>query len=666
MSLALSPGLGHNGGPPLIIGAGADALPVQDWQQLLLHHERFHRDAEAHQKWAAVAKKCVDYFEGKQWSAADMAKLADEGRPVLTLNKIRALVNLVLGYHINNRTDRKTIPTNDGSGTAEMAEMMSHVLKSISDINQLKFVDSEVYLDGLLGGRGYWETTHDWYWTNNQLGECRVVAVDPFSVLLDADASDYDPNGSTHTRITKTDWVSQDEVEAWYGERVLSAVSPMLGNGISTTSMSTNFYEGEEISPARTFAQEEDGDMRWRTFRERSAEWVDVYRKTLRRVNIQHWVRCWRWAVVDLETGDRRWIPDNWTEDQRNKMVLWARQMNEPIALQKVRTRRLRWTHVIGDIIAFDRWSPYNRVTLTPFFPYFRRGATQGMVEPLIDVQDEINVRRSARLNIVMRSGNSGWKIHTGTLTPEEESRLEREGGRAGFVLKYNLKGNLPQPEQITPQMSPVSIAELEHEAADDMLAIAGINRAALGQVDGTHISGKNLQMRQQSTVMGQEMFQQNWHRSVQLSGLGMVDVVQTHYREPRLLRVRGMNSANPIEVAINVRAAAGIINDVTVGKYAIQVDETSLSESFLATQFGEMLMLMEKGMPIPDDFLIDASSIGRKEELRAMVAQARAAQAAAPPPPTEPGKGPAQPGTQSPAPPQPPQPPQAPPRAPR
>lgn len=645
----------------LVIGTSTDELPRQDWDTLLLHHDRFYRDAEAHQRWATKAKKCIDYFEGKQWSAEDMAKLHAEGRPVLTLNKIRALVNLVIGYHINNRTDRKAVPTNDGSGTAETAMTISHVLKNISDLNQLKFVDIEVYLDGLLGARGWWNIHHDWYWTNNDLGECRVVAADPFGVLVDCDATDYDPNGPSHTRITQTDWISIDEVEAFYGQAALAQLGPLATRGISAASMPMSYYGQEDISPARTFGEEADFGQRWREFRDRSAEWVDTYRKTMRRLMIQHWVRCERLAWVDLETGTRRFVPDEWDKERIAKVALWAKQVNEPIALQRVRTRRLRWTHIIGDTMVFDKWAPYNRVTLVPFFPYFRRGVTQGMVEPLIDVQDEINVRRSARLNTVMRSSNSGWKVHKGTLTPMERARLEREGGRAGFVLEYDLKGNLPAPEQIQPQQSPVAISELEHEAAGDMLEIAGINRAALGQADGTHISGKNLQVRQQATVLGQEGFQTNWHRSVQLTGLNMIDVIQGHYREPRILRIRGVNDGNLLELAINVRAASGVINDVTVGRYAIAVDEESLSESFMAQQFGELMMLAQAGMPIPDDFLIDASSIGRKEELRAYVAQMRQAQAAAPAPTPEQGGGPPKPGTQPPKAPEPPKPPEPP-----
>ena len=643
---------------PSIIDPSADELPPQKWDEIMLHHDRFYRDQEAQYRWAETAKRGVDYFEGRQWTAANLAKLKREGRPILTINKIRSLVNLVLGYHLNNQTDRRAIPTNDGTGTADMARVQTQVLKNISDLNDLRFVDAEVHLDGILAGRGWWDIQQNY--DENVLGECGVRAVDPFTVYPDADGQDYDPNGPTHGRISEVDWVSCDEIEAWYGEGAAQRIRPLAMGGVTHSAMPLSLPNfTDEVTPLRSFGLV-DNTSAWRNFVDRGSEWVDVYRKIVRRLRIQHYVRCWRWAMVDLESGDRRWIPDDWDRDKMMKAQAWAANNNIPIALQRVRARRLRWTHIIGDTVVWDKWAPYERMTLVPFFPYFRRGVTQGMVEPLLDVQDEINVRRAARLNIIMRAANSGWITHKGALTPEQRRNLEMNGGRAGFVLEWDSKGGtVPEPKQISPQQSPVSIAQLEAEAESDMQEIAGINKAALGQTEGANTSGRAVLARQQQTVIGLEGFRSNWQRSVRLSGRAMLDVVQTHYTEPRILRITGRNEGNPIEFAINVRAAEGVVNDVTQGRYAIAVDEQSLTESFLDAQFNELLTLAGQGMPIPDDFLIDASSVGRKEELRAAVAQARAAAAQAPvvggpdpaagPPgaPSKPGEapGPANPG---------------------
>lgn len=630
----------------------AGGLPAQKWDEIMLFHDRFYRDQEAHVRWAEPAKRGVDYFEGRQWTAANMAKLAREGRPILTINKLRPLVNLVMGYHLNNQVDRKALPTNDATGTADMARVLSHTLKNISDLNELRFVDAEVHLDGLLSGRGWWEVEMDY--DENVFGECAIRAADPFTVLPDCDGQEYSPTGPSHTRISKVDWVSVDEIEAWYGEAAANRIAPLAAYGVTQSAMPLSIpTEIEHVTPMRTFGMQ-DGRNSGRLFVERGAEWADTYRKLVRRLNIQHWVRTWRWAMLDLETGDRRWVPDDWDNDTREKAQVWAAENNIPLALQRIRARRLRWTHIIGDTVVWDRWSPYDQPTLVPFFPYFRRGMTQGMVEPLLDVQDEINVRRAARLNIIMRAANSGWIIHKGALTPQERRNLENNGGRAGFVLEWDSKNNtVPPPSQISPQQSPVSIAELEHEAESDMQEIAGINRAALGQSEGANTSGRAVLARQQQTVIGLEMMRSNWQRSVRLSGNAMKSNVQSFYTQPRLIRIVGQNQSNPIEMMINVQAADGVINDVTQGRYSIAMDETSLTDAFLDAQFNELITMMQQGLPIPPEFLVDASSIGRKEELRvAMAAAAAAPQPGQGAPPPADGKGEAAPPPPQPGPP--------------
>lgn len=619
------------GGINLISDPTLNGLPRQDWQAILLHHERFNRAAEAQYRWALGAKKCVEYYEGKQWSAGDIAKLEAEGRPALVINKIRPLINLAVGYHLNNQTDRKAIPSNDGTGTAEIARVLSQVLKSDSDRNKLKYVDTEVYIDGLTSSRGWWDIRQDF--RNNMLGETRIVAADPFAVYPDPDAMAYDPNDLDRgcAFITKSDWISTDETAQFYGEQAAERIRPLAYNGVSSVAPMAGYGTQAELSPARTFAASEDWPDQWRAFLDQSANWVDTYRKVIRRIDVQHWVRTWAWFSIDLETGDRQRIPDHWTVERIKKLAFWAQQNNEPIMFQRMQTRRMRWTHLVGDTVVYDAWAPLDRYTLVPFYPYFRRGVTQGMIDPLIDPQNEINVRRSARLNIIGRSSHGGWKYEKGSLTPQERRNLEVNGGRPGFTLEFDTRGNtLREPTQIQPGQAPVSVEQLEKEAESDILEIAGINRSALGQVDQATVSGRAILARQQQTVIGMEGFTANWHQSVGLTTDTMIANAQTFYTEPRLFRVTGHNDLNPSEIMVNVRAAAGVLNDITVGKYDVSISETSLTDSFLAGQFNELLSMAQQGLPVPDGFIIDASSIPRKEELRLAMAQARKQQAAA------------------------------------
>lgn len=53
------------------------ALPTYHAEKILLCADRVQRAQWAMREWAELAKTCVDFFEGRQWSAEDVAKLTD-------------------------------------------------------------------------------------------------------------------------------------------------------------------------------------------------------------------------------------------------------------------------------------------------------------------------------------------------------------------------------------------------------------------------------------------------------------------------------------------------------------------------------------------------------------------------------------------------------------
>ena len=636
------------------VGGSARPLPPQNPQRVLLHATRFRRSADALRLWSETAKKCVDYFEGRQWNARDLAKLLNEKRPALTINKIKPLVELVYGYWLSNRTDINFLPGYDGTGTADIAAALSHVGKQISEMNQLPYVDGEVFIDGLLTGRGFW----DWRlgFDKNLLGDVNARAQDPFSTYLDPDGDQYDTN--TGNYIMTSRWTSAEEVTFYYGKEAAARIGGFLMAGGVSSSMPVGGLEAnEEVTPIRRFGQEADG---WHgnsnVYGDYFYDWIDGSRKNVRLVDIQHYVLTKRWFFVDLDTGSSRAVPDHWGKQQIEKSLHWARTMGSPLVVQQRDTRRVRWTHMVGDTIVFDDWSPYDSFTIVPFYAYFRRGITQGMVEGLIDAQDEVNKRRSARLNILGRSAAGGWMYPKGSLTAEEKLNLERYGSTPGVMIEYDQRdGKLNKPEPIQPSVTPAAYAQVEKDAEEDIMKIAGINEAAMGQMDQTAISGRALLARQRQAVIGKEGTMANWHRAKELCGRKILELIQGHMTEERIIRSRGTGN-DMVQMVINQRTAAGVVNDVTLGSYALAIDEVPLSKSFLEAQFEELMRMKEMGMPIPDEFIIDASSIARKEELKLGMAVARQQQAAmgAPPPadgsappaggpPQDPGAAPAQ-----------------------
>jgi len=102
---------------------------------------------------------------------------------------------------------------------------------------------------------------------------------------------------------------------------------------------------------------------------------------------------------------------------------------------------------------------------------------------------------------------------------------------------------------------------------------------------------------------------------------------VQNHYNEPRLYRIMGQDGKF-VQMMINqakqhpVTGVVQIVNDVTVGKYKVTIDDAPISDTFLNAQFNEMLMILQKmgpaigsQLPMFADLIIDASSMPRKDE---------------------------------------------------
>lgn len=601
----------------------AKLMPGCHSQELMnLMVERFLRADSALSVWADVAKQCVEFLEGKQWSAKEIAEAEQDDRPLLTLNKLAPLVRLVLGYHRNNRMDARYLPSSDARSSEAIATVLTKVIKSINIGLKMPYIDTEVFLDGISTGRGYYDWRLDF--EHNDFGEMSCKAKDPFTLRLDPDADTYEPKGWNYQFDAR--WANIDEIEHNFGMHVSALVMPLIrSNGYRGGVPADVMNYIDEATPWRTFGGNQDdrliGSNSVESYISNS---IDPYRKNIRLIECQHKIRVMQRNIVDLETGDRQPVPTNFTADQMKKVMDWAaeqywmRGQECPLRVEWRPTKRIRWTTMVGDIIIYDGWSPYETFTTVPFFPYFRRGKTRGMVEDLVGPQRELNLRRSSQTDILTRVAHSGWMWHKDSLDEAEKEKMENHGAAAGINIEWK-GGPDMKPERIEPGQMPSAIKDLEISATQDLKEIAGINDSALGQIDRVQ-SGRAIEARQKQSVLGIEMYMDNARRTKDLCAEKQLEMLQNHYTEPRVFKHMGPDGGWST-IAINQRDAVGeIINNVNVGKYTVSVDETPISSTWLNAQFEELVQLVEKGI-IPaamvQDIMVDLSSAPQKELIK-------------------------------------------------
>jgi Phage P22-like portal protein len=597
-------------------------MPAQDPELVRRLSLRWLRAAEPQVTWARVAKVCQDFVEGEQWTHEQKAEMNRQKRTALTINKIAPIYRLVCGYQSSNRLDSKFLPQADGVSTEEVAEILNFVDKAEVRRMKLTYTDSEVFADGITTGRGFWDTRLDF--SQNDFGQVCTESKDPFSIYIDPDASKYDLSDASY--IQESRWVSIEEIRDSYGEEAARACAMCVGASYNSSILP--YYGAEEISPARFFGQyENDKGLNWRDVY--YMDFVDHQAKRLRLIDTQYAITSIKKCFIDMETGDFEPIPDSWLlpENQHKieKSIMYAEKIGNPIRIVDRPVRRIRWTVICGDVLVFDSWSPYNQYTITPFFPYFRRGKTRGMVADLIDPQREINKKRSSIADILNRNANSGWRIPSDTMNADQKEQLRRHGASPGFNLEYTPQSHGQKPERLEGGNYPTGLDNLEQKAAVDLKEISGINDSAMGQLDRVQ-SGKAIEARQRQAVLAIQPYQDNFSRSKGMQAECRLDIYQKHYVEPRIFRILG-EDGKLVAQQINQKVMTGSnaverINDITTGKYMVTVDEVPISATFKQAQFEEAMELLEKLGPVGQALvqtnpalLVDMSSLPRKED---------------------------------------------------
>lgn len=578
-------------------------------------HDRFRRDARAHEGWAELATSCVNFLEGKQYTPEEIAILKSENRPFLTKNKIAPLHRLMMGFLEENSYEIKFMPGNDGTGTQQVADTLSATSKQVEEENEGEWKDADVFQDGITTGRGFLDQRISF--ARNKMGTIKQTVLNPFEVLIDAEAASYDPNDEDNgwSNWEYHRWMSISDIYTLYGPLAFKKIGDMRS---SIPLLDGDYYGTAQsyMTPGDGFGMREDRlDFEFTNFATtQNAEFILQNRRLIRVIDCQHRILRRVNYFVDVETGQQKIIPDQFGPEKIRRIMQFATERGLPVTVETGIKKLIRWTITAADRLLWDEWSPYENYTIIPYFPYFRRGTTRGMVEDLIDPQKELNKRSSAVLHIIMATANSGWMWEEGALSEDMESALEEEGAKPGIHIKYRAGYN--PPNKIEPSATPSNVKMLEDQATIDMKEISGINDSALGQHDASANSGRAILAKQKQSVIGAQTYFKNFSRYRQLKGKNMLSLIQNFYTEERLIRTRADDKGDQL-LYINSRDAAGeIINNVCFGQYNISVAEAPISASFMQAQFQEAMELIEKGVPIPFDILIKLSSMPNKEEV--------------------------------------------------
>jgi len=547
-----------------------------------------------HINYQREAKRNEDFYlgGGRQWDLEVKEALEAIGKPWLEENVIFPTVNTVLGYQTQSRMDIAYKPR--GSDDQDISDVLSKLTMFIVDQNRFPWIESQVFADGMIQQRGYFDIRMNF--DDNINGDIQITDLDPLDVIPDPDGKSANPDDWQD--VTTTKWIPLDDIKIIYGPAKWRQVM--------------NATEGNSDAD---FGADEWGEERNKfsdpgTFNSFYVDTADI-------IHVQILERQWykltsRHFFYDIETGDLYPVPDGMTKAERTKT---AKAQGSEIITRVV--KRIRWTVSTKSTILHDEWSPYDHFTVVPFFPYFRRGKTVGMVDNLIKTQEMLNKTYSQILHVINTTANSGWTLEENTLTNMETEDLEDRGGETGLVLEY--KAGRQKPEKIEPNQIPTGLKDMVTSGVDLVRLISGVSETFQGG-KGPEVSGVAIQSRVHQSAIQLATPIDNLFRTRNMIAERLLKLIQQFYTAERSFVITHENTEEDEneEVTINEQVAetGDILNDVTVGKYDVVIADVPTQITFQNAQFQQAIEMRKFGVEIPDDEMIRMSTLARKQEI--------------------------------------------------
>lgn len=566
-----------------------ESLANEQWQRYVYARDR------SHLEFIQKADKCDNFFAGQQWRQEDLDSLILQRRPALTINKILSTISTILGEQIYNRTEVLFRPS--AGAPAEVAESLSKVWMQISQNNQLPWVRSDVFCDGVIRSRGFYDVRMDY--SDSIMGEVRVNQLNSKNVIIDPDAEEYDPDFWADVCISK--WMSTNDIAVLYNEKDAEELKYRA---------ETLRYGYDAVDIFRDSFANDNG----RNLTEASYTGMDV--GALRNVRVLD--RQYRKIqkaehFVDVVTGDMRTIPAHW---DRNKIALFLERAMGQLAVTKKLVKRIRWTVTAGDIVLHDEWSPYKHFTVVPYFPYFRYGRTVGIVENLLSPQEILNKASSQELHVINTTANSGWVVEENSLVNKTVEELELTGAQTGLVVEFR-KGAQP-PQKIQPNQVPTGLDRITYKAEEAIKSISNVSDSMQG-FDREDVAAKAIAYKQQRGSVNLSKVLDNLERTDWILARNVLDMIQTFYTSERLVNITKDDFANETETLVVNQmdpVTGAITNDLTIGEYDIVITSSPYRASLEDSQFEQAKALRELGLPIPDSVLIENSRLLRRADI--------------------------------------------------
>lgn len=582
--------------------------------------DQFQSAYDAEEESIERGRESVRFREGEQWPEDTMTTLASKGRACLTINHVAPMVETLSGLYRRNRTDLRCFPTENGD--AEIANVLTYVVKHIMQANNMELEETEVFEDMVVPGRGVFELYPDYDCDIRGFPKIRQC---PWDMITFGPHQRKDLEDCEHVHRWK--WLSQDILTNMFPDKA-EEISTMFGRFEQFIAGTDDLSDLGTPLTSALFANQKTREIRLLESEEKMYYRMKVF--------------------IDPMSG--------FTVNEAALPKAFRGQI-EAMASFRFITRKLhkiRRTVLCGDVLIEDiyvnRPTPPNQTgpsfSVFPVYAYKRGARFEGKVERIKDPQREINKRRSQIIDIVNTSINNGWLVPKGAFgSQREREKFRNTVAVPGFVIDVPDMTNLPQ--KIESSRVEPAVVQLELNSLESFRQTSNVNVEMMG-MGSQYQSGSAMAHRMQQGLMGNEYLFDNMSMVKKRLGRELLLWIQELYDAERIARIffdqakiekiylavqnpQGQTQeqeVDPYDVNLFVQIQQRIA-DADLTNYDIAVGETGQSPTAQLANFDMMIELAGKGVPLPPQLFIELAPIPNKARILQILDQANQQQAA-------------------------------------
>lgn len=526
----------------------------------------------------AEAYKDLSFYLGNQWSLEELAYLNNQRRTSFTYNKIRRLINMVQGYQRKNRLSSVVRPIENSS--EETAEMLTDVLQYVMDSSDGYENISNAFKGALTSGLSFLSPWIDYRddpisgdikW---QVDDWNAVIMDPFFTKKDLSDCSF---------VARRKFLSRS---------VVCSLIPDKTDVIMGLPWGTRDDKFTYMPYARQWGMQKllNYTEYWRT------RWEN------------------KEVLVDMQTGETK----PWNGDR--KRLKFYKEIYPQVEVISKPVRSVELGIIVeGELLYYGK-DPLglNDYPFVPFMAVWEPSydlftwKIQSLVRIARDPQTELNKRRSAMIQSIDASLNTGWIAKTNSVS--NPTSLYKSGH--GQVIFLKPEAQMSDVAQIPRVGLDASLFQLESEFEKDMMECMGINPEMMGMAENDKIetAGILAKMRQSAGIVNLQDLFDGLRESQKFASRKALKLIQLNYTPEK------------IELILKKKPTSEFYNQSFL-KYDISVEEGILTDTQQETEFIQLSALKMTGVQITDEELIDASNLHNKKKIKDRIASQTQAQ---------------------------------------